>query len=123
MGVLASRITTVSIKLHVNKVESVPGQKVLRRLGDQLARRLTPVLCAGSEVIWVPGFGLSEKVKIALKSTSGSSSESSSESSPGPEPDGDNAAAPLIYHVSLVELAHNSTLFAPGDLPDNSGLC
>lgn len=76
---------TVRLKkyLHVNGSAGEPSQKLLSRFGDDQARRLTPVIsAAGSrEVLWVPGFGLSEKVRV--------------------RPDSE-----VIYHFSLLQLSN-----------------
>lgn len=36
----------------------------LQNVDGKVARRLTPVLACGREVLWVPGWGLSEKIKV-----------------------------------------------------------
>jgi hypothetical protein len=33
-------------------------------MDEKVTRRLTPVLACGREVLWVPGWGLSEKIKV-----------------------------------------------------------
>jgi hypothetical protein len=36
----------------------------LQNMDEKVTRRLTPVLACGREVLWVPGWGLSEKIKV-----------------------------------------------------------
>lgn len=36
----------------------------LQNVDEKVTRRLTPVLACGREVLWVPGWGLSEKIKV-----------------------------------------------------------
>ncbi len=54
--------------LHANKgAERGPG--LLRHLDERLAQRLTPVLADEQEVLWVPGYGLSQKVRVSKVAT------------------------------------------------------
>ncbi len=49
--------------LHANKgADRGPG--LLLHFDERLAQRLTPVLADEQEVLWVPGYGLSQKVKV-----------------------------------------------------------
>jgi tRNA(Ile)-lysidine synthase len=49
--------------LHANKgADRGPG--LLRHLDERLGQRLTPVLADDQEVLWVPGYGLSQKVRV-----------------------------------------------------------
>ncbi len=57
--------------LHANRDRQVPAQELLKQLNDTLAQRLTPVLADSKEVLWVPGYGLSEKVKVRRRATHG----------------------------------------------------
>jgi hypothetical protein len=54
--------------LHANKgADRGPG--LLRHLDERLAQRLTPVLADDQEVLWVPGYGLSQKVRVGTIAT------------------------------------------------------
>lgn len=54
--------------LHANKgADRGPG--LLLHLDERLAQRLTPVLADDQEVLWVPGYGLSQKVKVGTIAT------------------------------------------------------
>lgn len=54
--------------LHANKgADRGPG--LLRHLDERLAQRLTPVLADEQEVLWVPGYGLSQKVRVGTIAT------------------------------------------------------
>ncbi len=55
--------------LHANRDIQVPAQILLKQLNDTLAQRLTPVLADCKEVLWVPGYGLSEKVRVQSGAT------------------------------------------------------
>jgi len=57
--------------LHANKDSNVPAQHLLLGLNGPLSQRLTPVLADEKEILWVPGYGLSEKVRVKLKATHG----------------------------------------------------
>jgi hypothetical protein len=57
--------------LHANKSLFSGARALLPALNDVLALRLFPVLTRGEsqEVLWVPGFGLSEKIKSVQNAT------------------------------------------------------
>ncbi len=55
--------------LHANRDSQVPAQALLKQFNDTLAQRLTPVLADCKEVLWVPGYGLSEKVRVQSSPT------------------------------------------------------
>jgi tRNA(Ile)-lysidine synthase len=57
--------------LHANKSLFAGARALLPALNDVLALRLFPVLALGEsqEVLWVPGFGLSEKIKCGQSPT------------------------------------------------------
>lgn len=54
--------------LHANKGAG-RGPGLLRHLDERLAQRLTPVLADDQEVLWVPGYGLSQKVRVGTSAT------------------------------------------------------
>ncbi|MBP9091125.1 tRNA lysidine(34) synthetase TilS [bacterium] len=49
--------------LHANK-DKEGNISLLKHLDEPMAQRLTPVLADEQEVLWVPGYGLSQKVKV-----------------------------------------------------------
>jgi len=51
--------------LHANKTLFAGARRLLPALNEILALRLFPVLADSQEVLWVPGFGLSQKVRPA----------------------------------------------------------
>jgi hypothetical protein len=54
--------------LHANK-DTDGGLGLLKHLDERAAQRLTPVLADEEEVLWVPGYGLSQKVKVSQGAT------------------------------------------------------
>jgi tRNA(Ile)-lysidine synthase len=54
--------------LHANK-DKEGDVGLLKHLDERLAQRLTPLLSDEQEVLWVPGFGLSQKVKVGQVAT------------------------------------------------------
>jgi len=51
--------------LHANKALFAGARSLLPALNEILALRLFPVLADSQEVLWVPGFGISQKLKVS----------------------------------------------------------
>lgn len=78
--------------LHANKTLFAGARSLLPALNEILALRLFPVLADSQEVLWVPGFGLSEKIRSGGKSRSGAPTHlislvPISHDEPGPRPE------------------------------------